>query len=55
MSNKKEKWDGRSRVSNDVYRKRFDEIFGQKENEELKKSYEQSLRNKKERDVKKEQ
>ena len=21
------KWDGRSRVSNDVYRKRFDEIF----------------------------
>ena len=24
---KKEKWDGRSRVSNDVYRKRFDEIF----------------------------
>ena len=28
---KKEKWDGRSRVSNDVYRKRFDEIFGKKE------------------------
>ena len=53
MSNKKEKWDGRSRVSNDVYRKRFDEIFGQKENEELKKSYEQSLQNKRERDVKK--
>jgi len=50
---KKEKWDGRSRVSNDVYRKRFDEIFGQKENEELKKSYEQSLKNKRERDVKK--
>ena len=25
------KWDGRSRVSNDVYRKRFDEIFGKKE------------------------
>ncbi len=24
---KKPKWDGRSRVSNDVYRKRFDEIF----------------------------
>ena len=53
MSNKKPKWDGRSRVSNDVYRKRFDEIFGQKENEELKKSYEQSLKNKRERDVKK--
>ena len=25
------KWDGRSRVSNDIYRKRFDEIFGKKE------------------------
>ena len=24
------KWDGRSRVSNDVYRKRFDEIFNKK-------------------------
>ncbi len=31
MSNKKPKWDGRSRVSNDVYRKRFNEIFGKKE------------------------
>ena len=36
MSNKKPKWDGRSRVSNDVYRKRFDEIFGKKESDELK-------------------
>ena len=25
------KWDGRSRVSNDVYRKRYDEIFKKKE------------------------
>ena len=25
--NKKPKWDGKSRVSNDLYRKRFDEIF----------------------------
>ena len=24
------KWDGRSRVSNEVYRKRYDEIFGKK-------------------------
>jgi hypothetical protein len=24
------KWDGRSRVSNDIYRKRYDEIFGKK-------------------------
>jgi hypothetical protein len=53
MSNKKEKWDGRSRVSNDVYRKRFDEIFGKKESDELKESYEQSLKNKKERDDRK--
>ncbi len=60
MKNKKEKWDGRSRVSNDVYRKRYDEIFKERvmegkdpfvmEQEELKQSYEQSLRNKKERE-----
>ena len=25
--NKKPRWDGKSRVSNDLYRKRFDEIF----------------------------
>jgi len=25
--NKKPKWDGKSRVSNDKYRKRYDEIF----------------------------
>ena len=43
------KWDGKSRVSNDLYRKNFDEIFGKKEQDELKESYEQSLRNKKER------
>jgi len=46
---KKEKWDGKSRVSNEVYRKNFDEIFGKKEQDELKESYKQSLRNKKER------
>ena len=46
------KWDGKSRVSNDLYRKNFDEIFGKKEQDELKESYEQSLRNKKERDEK---
>jgi hypothetical protein len=51
---KKEKWDGRSRVSNEVYRKNFDEIFGKKEQDELKESYKQSLRNKKERDENKE-
>ena len=73
--NKKEKsrgtkYDGKSRASNDLYRKRFDEIFKkglvgkdttlgevkdfleeiEKENKELNESYEQSLKNKKERD-----
>ena len=54
------KWDGKSRVSTNLYRKNFDEIFKKrvmegkdpfmKEQEELKESYEQSLRNKKDRD-----
>ena len=26
------KWDGKSRVSNDLYRKRFDEIFKKRKN-----------------------
>ena len=47
---KGQKWDGKSRVSNDLYRKRYDEIFGKKEQDELKESYEQSLRSKKERE-----
>tara|TARA_R110002020_G_scaffold138563_1_gene308731 strand:+ start:47 stop:220 length:174 start_codon:yes stop_codon:yes gene_type:complete len=49
---KKEKgnrWDGKSRVSNKKYREGFEEIFGQKEQRELKESYQQSLRNKKDR------
>ena len=45
-------WDGKSRVVTDLDRKRFEEIFGKKEEEELKESYEQSLRNKKEREKK---
>jgi len=28
IKNKGKKWDGKSRVSNDLYRKRYDEIFG---------------------------
>ena len=54
------KWDGKSRVSTDLYRKNFDEIFKKRvmegkdpfmrEQEELKNSYEQSLRNKRDRD-----
>ena len=52
MENKKSKWDGRSRPADDVYRERWDEIFGKKENNELEESYKQSLKNKKERDDK---
>ena len=54
------KYDGKSRVSNDLYRKNWDEIFKKrvmegedpfmKEQEELKESYEQSKLNKKERE-----
>ena len=42
------RYDGKSRPSDNKYRKRFDEIFGKKEEEELKESYEQSKINKKE-------
>ena len=52
MSDKNYNWDGKSRPSDNVYRKRWDEIFGKKENNELKESYKQSLKNKKERDDK---
>ena len=66
MQNKKSKWDGKSRVSTDLYRKNFEEIFKKgvvntettlgdltevlKEQDELKESYKQSLKNKKERE-----
>ena len=55
MATKKEKWDGRSRPSDNNYRKRWDEIFGkdhdklQQEQRDLDESYQQSKRNKKER------
>ena len=51
-------WDGKSRPSDDNYRKRWDEIFGkdkekfdklQQEQRDLDESYRQSLKNKKER------
>jgi len=50
------KWDGKSRVSNDSYRKNYNKIFQKtedpfkKEQDELKESYEQSKMNKKERE-----
>ena len=66
VQNKKSKWDGKSRVSTDIYRKNFEEIFKKgvvntettlgdltevlKEQDELKESYKQSLQNKKERE-----
>ena len=56
------KWDGRSRPSNDLYKKNYDEIFKKKVLEgkdpfetnrrELRESYQQSLRNKKKRENK---
>ena len=48
--NKGAKWDGKSRVSNDLYRKRHEEIFGKKEQYQLTESCKQSLKNKKERE-----
>jgi hypothetical protein len=57
------KWDGKSRPSDDKYRKRWDEIFKKtminlinysKSNGTLKQSYQQSKLNKKERDDKEE-
>ena len=52
MSSKKEKWDGKSRPSDDKYRKNWNDIFGkfQQEQRDLDASYRQSLRNKKERE-----
>ena len=48
MSSKKEKFDGRSRPTNNIYEKRWEEIFGQKETEELDESLKQSRKNRKE-------
>ena len=31
MTVKKEKWDGRSRPTNDIYSKRWEEIFGKED------------------------
>ena len=66
MTEKKPKWDGKSRISTDIYRKNFNKIFNKgvvntettlgdltkilKEQDELKESYKQSLKNKQERE-----
>ena len=47
---KADNWDGKSRISNNIYRKRWQEIFGKKEEDELAESYKQSKANKKERE-----
>ena len=47
---KGKKWDGTSRPSSELYKENWNEIFGQKEQEELKASFEQSLANKRERE-----
>ena len=39
MATKKEKWDGRSRPSNKAYDEGYERIFGKKEEDELKESY----------------
>ena len=49
MKSKKEKWDGKSRPSDDKYREGYNRIFGQKENDELAESYKESRRQQKER------
>jgi len=46
-------WDGRSRPSDDKYRKNWNDIFGKRENDELAESYKESRRQQKERDDKK--
>ena len=51
---KGKKWDGTSRPSSELYKENWNEIFGQKEQEELKASFEQSLANKREREKKEE-
>ena len=57
LKDKGRKWDGKSRVSNDLYRKNYDEIFKKnpedpfkKEQDELNESYKQSKLNKEERE-----
>ena len=54
MSSKKEKFDGKSRPTNNIYEKRWEEIFGQKEIKELDESLKQSKANRKERELDKE-
>ena len=54
MKSKREKgrtWDGKSRVVNDLYRKNFDEIFGEKTEEDIEKENEEYLEAAKNNDI----
>ena len=42
--NKGTKWDGKSRVSNDLYRRRHEEIFGKKTEDEIEKENEEYVK-----------
>tara|TARA_Y100001972_G_scaffold86799_1_gene106187 strand:+ start:230 stop:391 length:162 start_codon:yes stop_codon:yes gene_type:complete len=46
MKSKKDKgrkWDGKSRIVNDLYRKNFEEIFGKKTQDDIEKENEEYL------------
>ena len=42
--NKGTKWDGKSRVSTDLYRRRHEEIFGKKTEDEIEKENEEYVK-----------
>ena len=44
MVTKKEKYDGRSRPTNETYSKRWEEIFGKKKQEDLDKENEEYIK-----------
>ena len=44
MDTKKEKYDGRSRPTNETYSKRWEEIFGKKKQEDLDKENEEYIK-----------
>ena len=42
-NDKGRKWDGKSRIVNDLYRKNFEEIFGKKTQDDIEKENEEYL------------
>ena len=49
--NKKEKWDGKSRVSNEAYRKNFDSIFKKNITEENAEEIVHDVRDEEDKDL----